>query len=349
MVDENGKEITKISSGRSFVFDNIKALMIFVVVSTHYLRATKGFAMPTLSGATYLTFISFDMVLFIFISGYFSKNAEKCRRTAFKTFLFPYIVLTVLMYGIRYLIYGHAVLSFMVPSLALWFLVVMFYYRFFLKNLIKIPYILPISVAVSIIAGTVPFFNSNLALGRALGFLPFFLLGYFCKAEHIERIKKLPKWATAGLLAILISYSGVMAWTKTLPFSTWFFKSSYANLGLSAPEGMLVRAGLLIIALGWIIVFINLIPDKKTWYSDIGMRTMSVYALHLTFRHLIQAAHTDFGGGLLSYFIPLGLVAITVWVLSRPIVSDNFDHFFDRLYNMLARPFRRIANKQISK
>ncbi|MDD4583653.1 MAG: hypothetical protein PHR60_05635, partial [Eubacteriales bacterium] len=225
MKNKTKKKISNNVPNRSYLFDNMKALLIFIVVSTHYLRATKGFSVPTLSGATYLMFISFDMVIFLFISGYFSKNIEKCRKNAFKNFLFPYIILIVFMYGIRYLIFGHATLNIIKPSLALWYMLVMFYYRFLLKDLIKIKYILLVSFVLSIIAGLVPFLDANLALGRAFGFLPFFLLGYYCKSEHVTKIQNLPKWSTILLLIVLVVYSGVMAYTEALPLSTWFFKS----------------------------------------------------------------------------------------------------------------------------
>jgi fucose 4-O-acetylase-like acetyltransferase len=270
---------------------------------------------------------------------------DKCRKNAFKTYLFPFLVLTVFMYGIRYLIYGHATLQFQYPTLALWFLLVMFFYRLFVKDLVKIRYMLPISFAISILAGLIPFLGSQFALGRTFGFLPFFMLGYYFNAEKVSKIQKLPKWSTILLLIVLLTYSGMMAYTRALPLSIWFFKSSYAFLGLSNITGMMIRSGLIVAALGWIVVFLNLVPDKKTWYSDIGLYTMSVYALHLTFRHVITKAGTDFGGGILSFIIPMLLVAVTVWVLSRPAVSDKYNFVMDSLYHIVMIPYRKIAEK----
>lgn len=333
------------NTNRSYLFDNLKALMIFVVVSTHYLRATKGFDVPTLSGATYLMFISFDMVLFIFISGYFSKNVEKVRKNAFQKLLFPYLILTVFMYIVRYIIYGKATLNFISPSLALWFLLVMFYYRLLLKDLIKIKYILPISIVASVAAGLVPFLNANLALGRAFGFLPFFLFGYFFNREHLTKIRNLSKLWIILLAIILVVYSVLMAYKEVLPLSAWFLKSSYESIGIPALIGIPVRTWILLTGFGWIIVFINLIPDKKTWYSSVGLNTMSVYALHLPFRHLIKASGTDFGGGFLSFIVPMLLVAVSVWILSRPPVAKGFNFVIDGLYKVFSYPFIKVKNK----
>lgn len=333
------------NTNRSYLFDNLKAIMIFVVVSTHYLRATKGFDVASLSGATYLMFISFDMVLFIFISGYFSKKVNKVRKNAFKSLLFPYLVLTVFMYGVRYVVYGNATLNFINPSLALWFLLVMFYYRFLLKDLIKIKYILPISIVASVAAGLVPFLSANLALGRAFGFLPFFLLGYFFKPEHVTKIRNLPKLGIIFLMIILVVYSVFFAYKEILPLSTWYLKLPYESIGIPALIGIPIRSWILLTGFGWLVVFINLVPDKKTWYSSVGLNTMSVYALHLPFRHIILASGTDFGGGFLSFIVPMILVAISVWILSRPIVAKGFNFVIDGLYKVIFYPVIKAKGK----
>ena len=66
---------------RNYLIDNLKAIMIWVVVCTHYLHAANGFSTDSLGGATYLTMISCDMIIFIFASGYFSKKIGRasCR------------------------------------------------------------------------------------------------------------------------------------------------------------------------------------------------------------------------------------------------------------------------------
>ena len=69
--------------------------------------------------------------------------------------------------------------------MALWYLVVMFYYRFFIKTLSRIPYILPVSVLVSLAAGCICVFGSTAALGRAFGFLPFFIISIRSQIKHI--------------------------------------------------------------------------------------------------------------------------------------------------------------------
>lgn len=328
---------------RNYLIDNLKGIMIWVVVCTHYLRAGKGFTTNSLEGATYLTMISCDMIIFIFAAGYFSKNLEKSRKKSFRTFLYPYLLLSVLMYGVRYLVYGKATLSFMLPSLALWFMIVLFFYRFLLKDLARLgKFLLPISFLLSIVGGLFSQLDSTLALGRAFGFLPFFIIGYLFTAEHIEKIRSIPKWiGWIGFIA-LVAYSFIMAFYKILPMSTWYFKWPYEHLGAGPIEGSLVRAGLLAISLLWLIVFIIIVPDKKTFYSKAGVNSMSIYALHLPIRHLLVKMDTDYGGGVFSTLLPLALAFITTWILSSEPVSRSFNRFMDTVYTVITYPVKQI-------
>ena len=77
---------------RDYLFDNLKAVMLFLVAFGHTLApyvVTQDSAFRYIMQYVYL----FHMPLFAFITGYFSKNVEKCRNTAVKNVLIPYLVL----------------------------------------------------------------------------------------------------------------------------------------------------------------------------------------------------------------------------------------------------------------
>src|SRR5665648_1200917 len=93
---------------RDYLFDNMKAILVFFVVLSHYISTSATFDIRTFGGLIYIISFSFIMQGFLFVAGYFSKNVEKCRNTAFKTFLLPYLVLMPIMYIIRYTLYGNA-------------------------------------------------------------------------------------------------------------------------------------------------------------------------------------------------------------------------------------------------
>lgn len=127
----------QIASGkeRNYLFDNMKVLLTFFMVSAHYIRISGSFDVSSFGGFFYIIAFSFIMQGFLFVSGYFSKNVDKCRLGAAKNFLLPYILLMPVMFVVRLGVFGDAKFDLLSPSHALWFLLVLFVYRFMIKDL----------------------------------------------------------------------------------------------------------------------------------------------------------------------------------------------------------------------
>lgn len=75
---------------RDHLFDNIKALMLFLVPLGHTLDVfiADGNVEEILMKYIYL----FHMPIFAFVTGYFTKNLDKARENAVKKCLIPYLV-----------------------------------------------------------------------------------------------------------------------------------------------------------------------------------------------------------------------------------------------------------------
>lgn len=127
------------------------------------------------------------MPLFIYISGYLSKNVNKSKKIFLKDLLIPYIFLNIIWYSLAYIYTGDINLPIIYPGWTLWFLLSLFFWRSSLKYLIKIKYILPISFILGILIGLIPN-GSILSFSRTIVFLPFFLLGYYTDIEKIKYI-----------------------------------------------------------------------------------------------------------------------------------------------------------------
>lgn len=327
---------------RDYLFDNIKAILVFFVVLAHYISTSGTFEMRTFGGVIYIISFSFIMQGFIFVAGYFSKNVDKCRKTAFKTFLLPYLVLMPIMYAVRYTLYGNASFDITTPTMALWYLLNMFAYRFFIKDLAKIKYVLPISIFVSLIAGIIPFLGVTLSLGRIFGFLPFFLLGYFFQEKHVEKIRRIPK--TVGVLMgiVLIVFSVFISNYNVIPLSSFYYKTAYTNIGLTNLEGIYVRILLSIVALCWIGVFLILMPKRKTWLVSVGQNTLSVYILHIVIRYIVMANGIFDGQDWMTYFMILVAAVISIWGFSRRKVVVIYLRFMAFFYRLLIRVLQWI-------
>ncbi len=333
---KNGKE-------RDFLFDNIKGVLIFCVVYAHFLRATT-FELGSWGSAIYATFFCFIMQAFLFVSGYFSKKTEKCKAGAIENFLFPYLILTVLMYLMRVLFFGwdDSALHFIEPSMALWYLLVLFFYRYFLKDVTRFSHLFPMSIALSLFSGFVPFLNESLSLGRVFGFLPFFIGGYLCTPSHIEKLRRISKWVLLPLLLILPAFGGIIAYTG-LGWSSILFKRPYADEGLTALQGLLERSSLMAIAFAWIIIFLALMPRTKTILSTVGQGTMTVFVLHIIVRYGIKATQIFGQQNSYSYFCLLLSAACVTWLFSRPVVVRAYGYTLYLSYHGILRFYSRAA------
>ncbi|MGI6752566.1 MAG: acyltransferase family protein [Anaerovoracaceae bacterium] len=334
MIEEAGGNTMSKDKARNHLFDNIKALLIFSVVYAHYHKVNGDFSVDSLGGIIYITSFSYIMQGFLFVSGYFSKNVAKCRQTSVQMFLLPYFVLMIFMYGVRYLLNGYATINFFIPTMALWYLLVMFYYRFFIKDISKIPYILPISFAISLLAGFVPFLGEKIALGRTFGFLPFFMLGYFSKQEHIDKIRKIPKPALIILLSGLLGFSVFLSKTGFMPIGMLYLKRSYMASGVSPWQGLLMRLLIIIVSCCWILVFIGLTTEKRNFLSTIGENTMAVYVFHIIIRYVIQRFGLPGGGTFVIYVLTFLAAAASVYLLGKKPVESFYNKIMEGISNL---------------
>lgn len=334
---------------RSYLFDNLKALLIFCVVFAHFLRVSGHFEPGSPSRIIYIICFSFMMEGFFFVSGFFSQNVDKCRAKSFETLLLPYVVFMILSFGARYAIFGSAHLILYLPSHAMWFLLVMFYCRFGIKTFARIPFVLPLSAILYLTAGAMTFMGPGMALGRACSFLVFFLLGYYSKWDYFEKIRKIPKPVmivpSAGLVCLSVWYAG----QKEYDVELLLFKDCNEELGIDFLEGVVIRALVGLAALTWLVIWIDVLPDKKFpskggLITQLGQNTMTVFLLHVFVRQILKwAGHKrDFAilshDGWIYVLLMLALALACVYLFSRPIVVKAYDKSMQFLY----KPFEKV-------
>lgn len=325
---------------RDYLFDNIKALLIISVVTAHYFRVSGYFDVGSAPRILYIIAFSYIMQGFFFISGYFSKNTDKCRAGAFKNFIIPYLVFCVLVFGERYVLYGNAHLHLFRPTFALWFLVVMFIYRLLIKDLERIPFILPIAAVLYMAAGLVPALNQDYSLGRMVSFLVFYIAGFKGSSDTIQKIRRIPKPLVILLMAVLTGVC-VFEGFRSFNMEALLMRMPIAEYGASPEEYLITRAGLFAVASGWIVVFINLMPAGRTILTNLGQRTMTVYLLHIFVRNLLKFYHVPYEGTVWYYIIILGLIISSLYLFSRPAVDRAYSRILDLIYS----PVEKILDK----
>lgn len=336
-------EKTSTDKERIYFFDNLKAVLILLVVIGHMIDL--GSYDSDLVRFIYFFIYYFHMPLFIFITGYFSKNTIKAREQVFDRFFIPYVILVVLSYlQIRFLlpieegIPGFRVLS---PPSSLWFILALVIWKYLLHDLVKIRFVLFFSLIGGLLVGFSHEFRSILALGRIGAFTFFLLLGYYTKKEHLDRIRKIPKLisiATTLVIGYIVYY---LACIKELKLGNVLCNTHYDDN--SSMEGFFYRGVYYIIATIMIIICINLASNKKTILTTIGQRTFTIYYFHMFFVRFIESYGdniTIFKENPKVYF---AFVVISSLLIVGLLSLKCVQTFYDKGVNLVKRLiFRRV-------
>ena len=327
---------------RDYIFDTLRGLCMWSIPISHFTRMAGHFSHDSLSGVIYITINVFVMQAFMFLSGYFSKKPERSRQTAFKVFLWPYILSIFFFYGVRRLLWGSATLYLDRPPFAMWFMLALFLYKVFQKNYIKIPHFFAITMLLYLFAGCIPFLGEDYSLGRIVSYFPFFFLGYYCTGEHIKKIQCLKKWQTAVLGICLVGISFYLAYGFTdLPVEWYLLRRPGAELGVAWYTDILMRLVLLVLGVLWIIFMFNILPSKDNYVAYVGRNTMPVYIFHLVVRQWIKKHTITMGlftvpaAGTFAYYgLILGFASLCVIVFSSKPVVKFYDFVVDGLYKV---------------
>ncbi len=262
---------------RNHYMDNIKGILIFLVVYAHFLLfyVEEGTASTFARFLTYFIY-SFHMPLFVFVSGYFSKDVDKVRATAFERLLVPYLIFnTLMLIAVSLSEPGKYEFGYLTPVFVNWFILALFFWRIFLKDLVRLKYILPISFLVAFFIGYVPDVTNYLALARTLAFFPFFLMGYYADGETLRKIRSFNKplvlcgLTVFGVIAYMIADSG------TLPI-TLFIAAPYQT-----PFDPMARIIFFLFAMMVGTSILCLCPNRKMWFiTASGEQTLLIFLLH---------------------------------------------------------------------
>lgn len=322
-------------NSRDYLFDNLKAVLIILVVWGHLLASMRG--ENDIIKSIYIFIFFFHMPAMVFISGYFSKNLEKIRNTAFVTILIPFLIFNAINYIFKIIILNEDYFPFRFfnPNWGLWYLLTLFLWKFFLKDLIKIRYILPLSFVFALGSGYSKEFSEFMALGRMVCFLPFFLLGYYCTSEHVNKIRKGSKMLSIMLLVTTGVLSAFVAFRDMIDTEVFFLRKYY-------PEGeeiktMLFRLLIYAVASVMTIALINLITARKTFLSYIGASTMTVYILHIFTIPMLEKLELWKDRPYLYLVYTVFMTAVITYIYSLPIVKRAYDTIISVLTGLLLK------------
>ena len=322
---------------RNFLYDNIKAVLISFVVAAHYVRISGIFEFNKFNSVFYAFAFSFIMQGFFFVSGYFSKKTEKCHNTAVENFLIPYILFTIVMYLTRLIVFGHAHLQFYSPTHGMWFFLNMFVYRYILKYIKDIRCITTVSIVMYLFAGLFPFLGRDFSLGRIVSFFMFFIMGYFATEDTFKKIRALNKKYVLSLALIAVCAFSYLVIKVNPDVELFQFREYFGAYEISNLEGIIFRIVLLIFTVIFLIAIINLAPEKETFYTVIGQRTLPIFVFHIIIRYVIKrtAAFRHFPLPV-SYILLIVSVILSLYLFSRPAALK----IYNKLVDTACTPYR---------
>jgi fucose 4-O-acetylase-like acetyltransferase len=318
---------------RDIAFDNIKGFVILTVVLGHAIEAYT----PTsaIMNFAYYLIYSFHMPLFIFIAGYFSKNIAKSRESVFPKLIISYLIFDLAYVVVKYLVTGEQSLNLLTPNFSFWFLISLACYRGLLGQLVKIKWIIPITIVIGLLIGFVDNVDTFLSLSRTISFCWFFLAGYYCTERHINQIRTLNKFVVLALFIFGLALFFVTYITHTVPM----------NFGMSGPYasgneylGLVGRAVNYVLASIFVVVIIAVAPSNNAYISKIGQRSMIIY--------LLQA----FPNGLMKLINPLAplpimnMIFLFVYSVSITLLFSLpvFNNLYDKMMNGINKTIYKL-------
>ena len=316
----------------SCLIDNIKVLLIFLVVFNHII-AFNLVKVDTVVRYVWYAITIFHMPAFVFISGYLSKKPQNVLKN-FKNLLIPYVLgYTLTWYSQIWL--GRSVdYEILRPTgSVMWYILALFIYRLTIEALGKIRFIVPLSILFALWAGTRPEFTTFLSSSRIVVFFPFFVAGYLWKSEYITAIRKFKgKW-------ILVAISGVLLWAipnymipNEMGIAIFRGNHGYQLCGLTDPQGVILRLLMYLVSFVVVYTMLALVPDIKLPLTYVGRHTMGIYFFHYPIMIIMNGLYILLLPAMNNVWVLLGVSLVFVLVLgSLPV-----DLLYTGVLNLIA-------------
>ncbi len=269
---------------RVYLWDNVKALLIFLVVMGHFVTQFTGSS--ELMRSMFIIIYYFHMPLFVFVSGMFAKSSWKDGVLKVNKII-AYLILYV---GLKLIIFLEGVAFGKEPTFRLfyesgipWYMLAMavFICMTYVLRDVNPKYLIPFTILLACIAGYDKGVGDIFAISRIIVFYPVFLAGFYTDSVKLAEYTRKPvlRIASAVLLIVFVVLAFAERDALYCVRSVVTGRSPFATFPV--PElGFLFRLGHYLV--GGILSFavICVLPNKQNKLSYIGAATLPIYFLH---------------------------------------------------------------------
>ena len=337
----------------SYLVDNIKIFLIFLVVFNHIIAFQLVKADQVVRFVWYGITI-FHMPAFIFISGYLSKKPQDVMKNV-KNLLIPYILGYTLTWAAQIWLGNKMDYELLRPSgTVMWYVLALFAYRLTIEAFGKIRFIVPLSIIFALWAGTRMEFSTFLSASRIVVFFPFFVAGYLWKSEYTKVIRKFKGKIVVALFVIILLFVATNYMIgNNIPVDLFRGNHSYLASGMDNVQGMVVRGMMYLISFTVIFALLVLMPDKRHPFIFLGRNTMGIYFFHYPIMILMNGLMILNIPQLLNVWALFGVSVLFVLILgSLPSVKSREQMFFyghpqNRFWKMISGVFEEAVPQTI--
>ncbi|MDY7536982.1 acyltransferase family protein [Undibacterium sp. RTI2.1] len=309
------------SLSRNFRIDNIKGVLIFLVVFGHLIELH-------IAGAHFLHSIwlfiySFHMPMFALVSGMFSKASldEKQGSQLVKNVVIPLVAFEIFYEGLELLLKGNLSVysGLFAPYWMLWYLLSLLSWRLLLPIFSKLQFPVVIALAMSLIAGYSDSTGYFLSISRTLCFFPFFLLGWKMGPGAFDNTKKRLVFVSAPVVAIAITASFLLH--SDFDYRWLYGSYSLNHLGMANMTGSLYQIAQYLASLTIGLACLHLLSLRNWGLAQVGQRSMYVFLWHGL--ALIVLQQTGILNEIfkleqgLAIFTAIAVSALIVWLASH--------------------------------
>ncbi len=258
--------------------DNTKMVLVTLVVVGHAL----GLLADSVAGGWVYNFLYFwHIPAFVLVTGYFSRSFRWDRPhllALVTTVALPYLLFEPALYYFRHALgqvdTGHL---WLIPHWAMWYLPVLFMWRLATPVLRLHWLVLPVAVVLSLVGGL--WSGQVLCFARALGLLPFFVLGLMLSKSGLDWLDRpwVRRTAVAALLGIFVLSRFTDEWART---AFLYYDAGYDDLGYQTLPAMWIRLVVMLIGVVGALSAIALVSRSRGWFTAMGGATMVVYLFH---------------------------------------------------------------------
>ena len=329
---------------RSPYWDNMKALLIILVVFGHFMYELEG--QSKWIGCLFDFIYMFHMPAFIFVSGYFSRSENsRSGRSIIKLLCAYFLFNTVfIVWGA----YKGSTVNYAVPYYSYWYLLALVAWRISVPYVAKMKAALPISIIAALFVGFCGDVSNVLAMQRIVSFYPFFLAGYMLGRDRADKfisakyIKRFLPGLFALAVGVILAYTG----NKLFDYSEeQLMMGLYGGVAWQAPAA---RLSLFVIAAVMIFGIMLIVPDVKIpVLTKAGKNTLAIFLIHRPLVLLLADPMAKLGSAQIlavSCILTVVLVVALGTDLVSRILNGVLDHGADVIFGCGEKDDHKLKN-----